>query len=94
MKTTKPRLAIGSFTLLVLAVVCANALAGEKATADLAYYAIDNLFLLAAAILVFAMQPGFALVESGLNPSKNTVHCLFKNTIDVTFGVLLYFLVG
>lgn len=71
-----------------------SAAADEPVTAQLAYYAIDNLGLLAAAILVLAMQPGFALLEAGLNPARNTVHCLFKNFIDLTFGLLLYFLVG
>jgi Amt family ammonium transporter len=66
----------------------------EAVTAELAYYAIDNIILLFCAVFVFLMQPGFALLEAGLNPSKNTVHVLFKNTIDMSFGILLYFLVG
>jgi len=66
----------------------------EAVTADLAYYALDNVFLLFCAVLVFMMQPGFALLEAGLNPVKNTVHVTFKNMIDLSFGILLYFLVG
>jgi Amt family ammonium transporter len=66
----------------------------EAATADLAYYALDNVFLLFCAILVLMMQPGFTLLEAGLNPVKNTVHVTFKNIVDLSFGILLYFLVG
>ena len=57
-------------------------------------YAMDNLWLLIAAVLVFFMQAGFALVEAGLNAAKNTVNILFKNVMDANIGILLYFLVG
>ena len=87
------KLGVVAFTTVLFAFGIAAA-ADEPITAELAYYAIDNLGLLAAAILVLAMQPGFALLEAGLNPASNTVHCLFKNFIDLTFGLLLYFLIG
>ena len=80
--------------LMLLIASLAIAKEGEAVTAELAYYAIDNIVLLLCAVFVFLMQPGFALLEAGLNPSKNTVHVLFKNTIDLSFGVLLYFIVG
>jgi len=66
----------------------------EPVTASLAYYALDNVFLLFCAVLVFMMQPGFALLEAGLNPVKNTVHVTFKNMIDLSFGILLFYFVG
>ena len=66
----------------------------EAVTAGLAYYALDNVFLLFCAVLVFMMQPGFALLEAGLNPVKNTVHVTFKNMIDLSFGILLFYFVG
>ena len=87
------KLGIATFIAVLFAFGVAAA-ADEPISAAMAYYAIDNLGLLAAAILVLAMQPGFALLEAGLNPARNTVHCLFKNTIDLTFGLLLYFFVG
>lgn len=61
---------------------------------DEARYALDNLFLLIAAILVLFMQSGFAMVESGFNASKNTVNILFKNLMDLCLGVLLYWVIG
>lgn len=57
-------------------------------------YSIDSLFLFLSAVLVIFMQAGFALVEVGLNSSKNAVNILFKNTIDFCIGVLLYYVIG
>lgn len=57
-------------------------------------YAIDNMILLIAAVLVLFMQAGFAMVEVGFNEAKNAVNILFKNIMDLGVGVLLYFLVG
>jgi Amt family ammonium transporter len=57
-------------------------------------YAIDNMFLLLAAVLVLFMQAGFAMVESGFNQAKNTVNILFKNLMDLCIGMLLFFIIG
>jgi len=57
-------------------------------------YALDNTFLFIAAILVFFMQAGFAMVEAGFNASKNAVNILFKNSMDICVGLLLFFLFG
>ncbi len=70
-------------------------LAAESVDAGAANaYAIDNMFLFIAAVLVLFMQAGFAMVESGLNSAKNTVNILFKNVIDLSLGVLLFYFVG
>lgn len=66
----------------------------EEVTAELAYYAIDNVVLFIAAVLVLFMQAGFAMLEAGLNAAKNTVNILFKNIMDLSVGVFLYFLFG
>lgn len=57
-------------------------------------YAIDNMILFLAAVLVLFMQAGFAMVEAGFNSSKNTVNILFKNVMDCCLGVMLYWLIG
>jgi len=57
-------------------------------------YAIDNMFLFVAAVLVLFMQAGFAMLESGLNHAKNTVNILFKNLMDLSVGVLLFYTLG
>ncbi len=57
-------------------------------------YALDNAFLFIAAVMVFFMQAGFAMVEAGFNAQKNAVNVLFKNAMDICVGVLLFFVVG
>lgn len=57
-------------------------------------YAIDNMFLMIAAVLVLFMQAGFAMVEAGFNSAKNTVNILFKNVMDLCLGMLLFYVVG
>lgn len=57
-------------------------------------YAFDNFVLFICAVLVFLMQAGFAMVESGFSSSKNVVNILFKNSMDICAGVLLFWLVG
>ncbi|WP_145084736.1 ammonium transporter [Aureliella helgolandensis] len=67
----------------------------EAETADLGVgFALDNMFLFLAAAMVFLMQAGFAMVEAGFNAQKNTVNVLFKNSMDICIGVLLFFVVG
>lgn len=57
-------------------------------------YALDNVVLFIAAVLVFLMQAGFAMVEAGFNSSKNAVNILFKNSMDICVGVLLFYIIG
>ena len=57
-------------------------------------YALDNMMLFLSAVLVLFMQSGFALVETGLNASKNAVNIMFKNFMDLVIGVLLFYLIG
>ncbi len=57
-------------------------------------YTMDNVVLFLATVLVFFMQAGFAMVEAGFNSAKNTVNILFKNVMDVCFGVLVFWFVG
>ena len=51
---------------------------------------LDTLWVLLGAMLVFWMQPGFALVEAGLTQSKNTANILMKNFVDFMFGSVLF----
>jgi len=47
-----------------------------------------------AAFLVFFMQAGFAMVETGFTRSKNAVNILMKNLMDFSIGSVAFFLVG
>ena len=40
---------------------------------------LDTVWMLLAAMLVFWMQPGFALCEAGFTRGKNTANILFKD---------------
>ena len=55
---------------------------------------LDTLWVLLGAILVFWMQPGFALVEAGLTQAKNTANILMKNFVDFMFGSVLFWILG
>ena len=47
-----------------------------------------------AAFLVFFMQAGFAMVESGFTRAKNTVNIMMKNLMDFSIGTVSFFLIG
>src|SRR3546814_18384362 len=55
---------------------------------------LDNIWIFIAAILVFFMQAGFALVEAGLTRAKNVGNIMMKNLMDCAAGVLAFFIVG
>ena len=55
---------------------------------------LDTVWMLLAAMLVFWMQPGFALCEAGFTRGKNTANILFKNFVDFMFGSLLFWFIG
>ena len=55
---------------------------------------MGTLWMLIAGILVFFMQAGFTLVESGMTRSKNAVNIAMKNLLDIAVGSLTYWFVG
>ncbi|MDR1556059.1 MAG: ammonium transporter [Tannerellaceae bacterium] len=55
---------------------------------------LDTVWMLLAAMLVFFMQPGFAMVEAGFTRTKNTANILMKNMVDFSFGSLLFWAIG
>ena len=55
---------------------------------------INYVWTILAAILVFFMQAGFALLEAGFSRSKNAVNIIMKNFMDVGAGGLVFFAVG
>ncbi|MDT8447931.1 MAG: ammonium transporter [bacterium] len=57
-------------------------------------YALDTVWVLMAAVLVFFMQAGFAMVESGFTRSKNAVNIMMKNMADLAIGSLSFYVVG
>lgn len=55
---------------------------------------LDSVWVVMGGILVFFMQAGFAMVESGSVRSKNTVNVLMKNYMDACLGGLVFWLIG
>ena len=68
--------------------------AAVKSTTESIYGDMGMLWMLLSGILVFFMQAGFTLVESGMTRSKNAVNIAMKNLLDICVGSLTYWLVG
>ena len=56
--------------------------------------AINTAWVVTASALVFFMQAGFALLESGMSRAKNAVNVMMKNFMDGAVGSLVFWLVG
>ena len=78
---------------LLLLLVPMVALA-QDATPDAVQTNLDYVWTLVAAALVFLMQAGFALLETGLTRAKNAANIIMKNVMDAAAGSLVFFLVG
>ena len=65
-----------------------------SAVAESGISGLDTVWVLLAAMLVFFMQPGFALVEAGFTRSKNTANILMKNFVDFMVGSFLFWMIG
>ena len=55
---------------------------------------MNFLWVAICAALVFFMQAGFAMLESGMVRSKNAINVIMKNYTDMCFGALLFWGVG
>lgn len=56
--------------------------------------AIDNLYLLSSAYLVFIMQLGFAMLCTGSVRAKNALNIMLTNVLDAASGAVSYYLFG
>lgn len=84
---------LGGSVLLIVTGGTAFAQDAGPTTAELAV-AMNTLFLLVAAALVFFMQAGFAMLTAGLTRSKNTTNILFKNLMDFVMCSIAFWAVG
>lgn len=85
-----------SFQALVVAILCfsaSSAFAADNA-AEAVQTNLNVVWTLVAAILVFFMQAGFALVEAGFTRAKNAVNIMMKNLMDFSIGSVGFLLVG
>ena len=58
------------------------------------FSAVNTIWVLLGAALVFFMQAGFAMCEAGFTRAKNTGNILMKNLMDFCIGTPLYWLAG
>lgn len=70
------------------------ALESNKAAVELVQTHANYMWILIAAALVFFMQAGFALVETGLTRAKNSINIMMKNLMDFAIGSLAFWAVG
>jgi Amt family ammonium transporter len=54
----------------------------------------DSVWILVSITLVFSMQAGFAMVETGFTRAKNAGNIIMKNLIDFCIGTVVFLLLG
>lgn len=58
------------------------------------FSAVDTVWVLLGAAMVFFMQAGFAMVETGLTRAKNAGNIVMKNLMDFSLGSIVFWIVG
>ncbi len=58
------------------------------------YSAVDTIWVLLGTALVFFMQAGFAMVETGFTRAKNAGNIIMKNLMDFAIGTPIFWLIG
>ena len=58
------------------------------------YSSLDTIWVLLGAALVFFMQAGFAMVETGFTRAKNAGNIVMKNLMDFCLGTPIFWLIG
>ncbi|XP_012261470.2 putative ammonium transporter 2 isoform X5 [Athalia rosae] len=54
----------------------------------------DTIWLVTSSFIIFTMQTGFGMLESGCVSLKNEVNIMMKNVVDIVLGGLTYWLFG
>ena len=58
------------------------------------FVSADTIWVLIGAFLVFSMQPGFAMVETGFTRAKNAGNIVMKNVMDISLGSIVFWILG
>jgi len=85
---------IGVRKIIIYLVVLLPTLVFSEESGGSQFNALNTLWILLAAFLVFFMQAGFGLVEAGLIRAKNACNILMKNLIDFCMASLGFFFFG
>ena len=57
------------------------------------FSAVNTIWVLVGAALVFFMQAGFAMVETGFTRAKNAGNIIMKNLMDFCIGTVMFILI-
>ena len=88
------KVALTTAGVLLLAAVPASAQEITTEQFDQLVYALDTVWVAAAAALVLLMHLGFGMLEAGLTRAKNAANIVGKNMITVAIGGAAYWAVG
>ena len=55
---------------------------------------LNIVWVMLGSILVFFMQAGFAMVETGFTRAKNASNIIMKNVLDFVIGSIVFYLIG
>lgn len=58
------------------------------------FSSVDTMWVLIAAALVFFMQAGFAMLETGFTRAKNAANIIMKNLMDLCIGSIAFWVIG
>jgi Amt family ammonium transporter len=94
MKERSLRNAVWLSVVLVLGAWTVAGAEDAPITAGAVQTHLNYVWTLIAAFLVFFMQAGFALVETGFTRAKNACNILMKNLMDFGIGALAFFFIG
>ncbi|HPY03603.1 MAG TPA: ammonia permease, partial [Spirochaetota bacterium] len=82
------------FALFTGGILFAQDAASEAPAINIAQVGMDTMWVMIAAFLVFFMNLGFAMVETGLTRSKNSVNILAKNFIVFAIASISFYVIG
>lgn len=54
----------------------------------------DSNWIVSSSFIIFTMQTGFGMLESGCVSIKNEVNIMMKNVVDISLGGLTYWIFG
>lgn len=58
------------------------------------YSSVNTIWVLLGAAMIFFMQAGFAMLETGFTRAKNAGNIAMKNVIDLCIGTLMFWFLG
>jgi len=93
-RKVKTLISLFLFALFTGGILFAQDAASEAPAINIAQVGMDTMWVMIAAFLVFFMNLGFAMVETGLTRSKNSVNILAKNFIVFAIASISFYVIG